>query len=42
MQSFCERVRAECLRRDADYQRLRTDEPIGVALSRYLEKRGTL
>jgi len=42
MQSFCERVRAECLRRDADYQWLRTDEPIGVALSRYLEKRGTL
>lgn len=42
LEAFCERVRGECLRAEADYQRLRTDEPIGVALSRYLEKRATL
>ena len=42
IEAFCERVRAGCLRHEADYQRLRTDEPIGVALSRYLEKRATL
>ncbi len=42
MAAFCERVREGCLRSEADYQRVRTDEPIGLALSRYLEKRATL
>lgn len=39
---FCDRVRSECLRMEADYQLLRTDQPIDAALIRYLEKRASV
>ncbi|MBI3415536.1 MAG: DUF58 domain-containing protein [Verrucomicrobia bacterium] len=39
---FCERIRQECIKLEIDYQRLRTDEPLDVALIAYLERRAAL
>lgn len=40
--SFCDRIRQECLRLEADYQKVRTDQPLDAALIRYLEKRAAV
>lgn len=37
--AFCERVREECQKVEADYHRVRTDEPLDRALLAYLERR---
>jgi len=39
---FCERVRKECHKLEIDYQRLRTDSPLDVAMMAYLDKRAAL
>jgi uncharacterized protein (DUF58 family) len=39
---FCDRIRSQCLRLEADYQLLRTDQPLDAALIRYLEKRASV
>lgn len=39
LESFCEGIRQECIRLEADYLRLRTDQPLDVALIAYLERR---
>lgn len=36
---FCERIRLECVKLEVDYHRLRTDQPLDVALIAYLERR---
>lgn len=36
---FCERIRRECLKVEADYHRVRTDQPLDSALLAYLERR---
>lgn len=40
--AFCERIERECIKLEMDYQRLRTDAPLDVALIAYLERRGAL
>ena len=37
--AFCDRIQRECLDLEMDYQRLRTDAPLDVALIAYLERR---
>lgn len=37
--TFCDRVREECVRREIDYLRIRTDEPLEGVLTAYLEQR---
>ena len=37
--AFCERVRQQCAGLEIDYQRLRTDSPLDLALMAYLERR---
>ena len=37
---FCERVRKDCLKLEIDYQLLRTDSALDVAMMAYLDKRG--
>lgn len=37
--AFCDRVRQACIQLEIEYHRLRTDEPLDVALIAYLEKR---
>lgn len=39
MNEFCERVKRECVLLEIDYERLRTDQPLDVAMMAYLEKR---
>lgn len=39
VEAFCDRIRQECIRLEADYQRVRTDQPLDVALIGYLERR---
>lgn len=39
MNTFCDQVRQECIKLEMDYQRLRTDQPLDVALIAYLERR---
>jgi hypothetical protein len=36
---FCDRVKKLCASYEIDYQRLRTDSPLDVALMAYLDKR---
>ena len=36
---FCDRVRKLCASYEIDYQRLRTDSPLDVAMMSYLDKR---
>ena len=40
--AFCDRVKQECVGMEADYQLLRTDAPLDVALIGYLERRAAL
>lgn len=40
--TFCERIEQECIKLEIDYQRLRTDAPLDVALIAYLERRGAV
>ena len=40
--AFCERVRQACIKLEIEYQLLRTDQPLDVALIAYLEKRMAL
>ncbi|HXP62893.1 MAG TPA: DUF58 domain-containing protein [Dongiaceae bacterium] len=42
LESFCGRLRQECVRLEVDYQRLRTDQPLDYALVSYLEHRAAL
>ncbi|HTG43299.1 MAG TPA: hypothetical protein VK633_02085, partial [Verrucomicrobiae bacterium] len=39
---FCEGVRKQCTALEIEYQRLRTDAPLDIALMAYLEKRSHL
>jgi uncharacterized protein (DUF58 family) len=39
---FCERIEQECVKLEMDYQRLRTDAPLDVALIAYLERRASI
>lgn len=39
---FCESIRQECIKLEMDYQQLRTDTPLDVALIAYLEGRAAL
>jgi uncharacterized protein (DUF58 family) len=40
--AFCDRIQQECRKLEFDYQRLRTDEPLDVALWAYLERRAAM
>jgi uncharacterized protein (DUF58 family) len=40
--AFCERLEQECIKLEIDYQRLRTDAPLDVALIAYLERRASV
>lgn len=42
VQAFRDRIREGCLRLEADYEAIRTDQPLDAALIRYLEKRGSV
>ncbi len=42
LKAFCDRVRDECVRLELDYQQVRTDQPLDLALIAYLEKRMSL
>lgn len=37
--AFCDRIQSECTKLEVDYHRLRTDQPLDVALIAYLERR---
>jgi uncharacterized protein (DUF58 family) len=39
---FCDGIQQECVGLEIDYQRMRTDAPLDVALISYLERRGTI
>ena len=39
---FCGRIRQECIQWEVDYQQLRTDAPLDVALTTYLERRAAV
>ena len=39
---FCERIKEECVKLEIDYQLLRTDAPLDVALLAYLERRAAM
>ena len=39
LEEFTARIREGCLRMEADYVRIRTDQPLDVALTAYLERR---
>src|SRR5947209_6721821 len=40
--NFCECIRQECIKLEIDYQQVRTDAPLDVALLAYLERRGAV
>ena len=42
LNEFCKQIEQECTKLEIDYQRLRTDSPLDVALIAYLEKRAAL
>jgi len=42
VEGFCESVRKHCISLEIEYQRLRTDAPLDLALMAYLEKRAAL
>jgi uncharacterized protein (DUF58 family) len=42
VEEFCESVRKHCIHLEIEYQRLRTDSPLDLALMAYLEKRAAL
>src|ERR1051326_573509 len=39
---FCESIRQECIKLEIDYQQIRTDAPLDLALTAYLERLGAL
>lgn len=39
LDAFCDGIRQECIRLEADYQQIRTDQPLDLALIAYLERR---
>jgi len=42
VQQFCADLKTQCVKLEADYQRLRTDEPLDKALIAYLERRAAV
>jgi uncharacterized protein (DUF58 family) len=42
LEEFCERLKAQCVKLEIDYVRLRTSDPLDVALIAYLDKRGAV
>ena len=42
VEAFRSRIRNECLKMEADYEPVRTDQPLDAALIRYLEKRAAV
>jgi uncharacterized protein (DUF58 family) len=42
LNEFCEGLERECIGLEVDYQRLRTDAPLDVALTEYLERRAAV
>lgn len=42
VEEFCDRVRKQCIELETEYQRLRTDAPLDLALLSYFEKRAAL
>lgn len=42
LNEFCDQIRRECVPLEIDYQQLRTDAPLDVALTAYLERRAAL
>jgi uncharacterized protein (DUF58 family) len=42
LSDFCAHIRQECIRLEVDYQQLRTDAPLDVALTSYLERRASV
>jgi hypothetical protein len=42
LSDFCDRIKQECIELELDYQRLRTDAPMDVALLEYLERRAVV
>ncbi len=39
---YCRRIEQECIKLEVDYQRLRTDAPLDLALTAYLERRASI
>jgi uncharacterized protein (DUF58 family) len=37
--NFCDRIRRDCVKRQIDYMRISTDQPLGVELAKYLARR---
>jgi uncharacterized protein (DUF58 family) len=42
LEGFCDRIRKECVQLEIEYQRLRTDRPLDLALIAYLEQRAAM
>jgi len=42
LSEFSERIKRECVQLEIDYQQLRTDAPLDVALMAYLERRAAV
>lgn len=42
LREFCDGIRQECIQLEIDYQQLRTDVPLDVALTAYLERRAAV
>jgi hypothetical protein len=42
LKDFCEGLKRECIGLEIDYQMLRTDAPLDVALTQYLERRAAV
>ena len=42
LREYCDRIRRECIQLEVDYQQLRTDAPLDVALTAYLERRAAV
>jgi uncharacterized protein (DUF58 family) len=40
--AFCDRIRQECVKLEMDYQQVRTDAPLDVAMIAYLERRASV
>jgi hypothetical protein len=39
LNDYCQRIQKECIQSEADYQQVRTDAPLDMALTAYLERR---
>ena len=42
LSDFCDEIKEQCIELEIDYQRLRTDAPLDVALLQYLERRAAV